>query len=318
MGVLISTVGGTSVGYGGVVDETKVGPWLVDVGGAEYGVGGPTDFMVTPVASADRTVQISLGNAWGLGVRDTLPAPLNLQLPTISSGTRWDLVVVSRSATGPGGTTSIDSLTATPAGDIPVGRTVLQQPLALVQLTYGQSIPTAVIDLRVWQANGGAVAVSEKVLQYLTRPGTTVRIESVLWQRLVSTSGVASWDRRELGSIPLLAWHAPVQGGATPAVGTDFKFQAGYVQVITDLGGVAPVFFPVPFPNGLLSITATLLGARGVNDPTAFQMVLYSAEAGIVGYRPSRGVFVARIFDGATGASFGNGAFGISYIAIGW
>lgn len=212
MPVLVSSVGGTSVGYGGAIDEVA---WaqLAPVLGAKYGVLDAASWRVSTVTSADRTIQIAAGSGFGTGIFDTIPVPVNLQLPIVASGSRWDLIVARRAWAGASGTTEFDRIAATAAGDLPSGRLQNpgvsdEQPIALVQVTAGQSLPTAIIDLRVWQANGGAVAVSEKVLQYLTEPGTRVSIGTTLWSRDISTAGVASWQRTDLESRYARLWSA--------------------------------------------------------------------------------------------------------------
>ena len=82
----------TSIGYDGTVDEVqwaKLAPLL----GANYrsrGIG------LTVVSGSDRTVRVSTGVLFGYGVADTIDATVDLQAGTISSGTRWDTVVLRR------------------------------------------------------------------------------------------------------------------------------------------------------------------------------------------------------------------------------
>lgn len=250
--VPISTVGGTSVGYGGTVDEqawARLAPHL----GAQYGVLGPTDWRVAVVSAADRTVSIAAGTGYGYGVFDTTPGPATLQLGTVASGSRWDVIVARRNWSGAGGTTEFDAIPATTLGDLPATRAndpgeLDEQPIALVQVTAGQTVPTAVIDLRVWQANGGAVALSEKVLQYLAEPGTTVQIGVTTWQRTVSSNGVASWRviGEDTGWLGLTAiapqWNNPAGALAMRARRIGNRVQLRGVQRINANvnGGVIP------------------------------------------------------------------------------
>lgn len=210
--VPISAAGGTSIGYGGTILETNFS--IVDqFWGKQYCVGSEGAWAPSVVPAADRTIQFAPGQLYGGGILDTTTSALTIQLDPIASGSRWDLVIARRSGSGPGGTTVVTAVTATTGGDIPgtLNHTlgVLDdQPLALVQVTAGQSLPTAVVDLRVWQSNGGGVAVSEKVLQYLAAPGTQVAIGTTLWTRIVSAAGVASWQRTDLESRVARLWSA--------------------------------------------------------------------------------------------------------------
>lgn len=193
-----------SVGYGGTIDEVawaNITPHL----GADFGVMGAGDWRVTADPTGDRRVKIAPGVAFGRGVFDTLDLETTFQFPAIASGSRWDVLYVRRSWSGGGGTTTLHREAATTAGDIPGTRqdnpgVVVDQPLALVRLVAGQTVPAEIVDLRVWQANGGAVAVSDKVLQYLNAPGTEVRIGATVWTRVVSAAGVESWERTDAES----------------------------------------------------------------------------------------------------------------------
>lgn len=199
--VPISAVGGTSLGYGGTIEEDGLALASLEWG-KQYGVGTAGAWAPSVVAAADRTVQFAAGPLFGVGIRDEIPNPLTIQLDSIGSGSRVDLLIARRNWSGTGGTTSITAVPATSSGDIPGGLNhnvgaLDDQPLALYQVTAGQSLPTLIADLRVWQANGGTVAVSEKVLQYLNAPGTQITIGDTVWTRVMSASGVASWQRTD-------------------------------------------------------------------------------------------------------------------------
>lgn len=142
----------TSVGFDGTINEVQWAAlsWYL---GADYAVFGLTNFRVTAVTGQDRTVSISTGTAYGHGVLSTNDAPISLQLPVIASGTRWDLVALRRNWST--NTASVVSVQGTSTQTVPSGRNanpgVLDdQPLALVQVTAGQTLPTAVLDLRVF------------------------------------------------------------------------------------------------------------------------------------------------------------------------
>lgn len=94
----------TSVGYDGTVREggwAALAPYL----GAEYRNGGVS---LSIVGNADRTVRVSAGPLFGYGILDTLTGNTDLQAGTITSGTRWDTVVLRRDwQPTPGGGSSL-------------------------------------------------------------------------------------------------------------------------------------------------------------------------------------------------------------------
>lgn len=266
----------TSVGYGGDIDEVA---WarIARTLGAEYGVMGanatedPGACRVTAVPAADRTIRIAPGIVYGHGIFDTLDTDETLQLPPVAAGSRWDVIYVRREWSGPGGTTTIVRAPATAAGDIPTRENnpgVLdEQPIALVRLAAGQSVPQEVVDLRVWQSNGGATAADRKVLQFLTAPGTEIWIDGELWARQMGANDTPQWVRNPRGStLPVFARGPAIVG--TPPPDADFKFQAGTLVQATNSAGWARVTFPNPFPNGLQSVT--LLNGDGNAVPGGF------------------------------------------------
>ena len=151
----------TSVGYDGTVNE---GDWadLAALVGRDYAVGRAAslrfpgdvdDWAVTKVTGVDRTVQIAAGRGYGHGVLDVSDAPVNVQLPTLGAGTRWDTIVMRRDWSGVGGASSFTFVTGTSAQAIAAGvnsnpGVLDDQVIALVQITAGQQVPTQVIDLR--------------------------------------------------------------------------------------------------------------------------------------------------------------------------
>lgn len=193
----------TSSGYGGYIADEATWTRLALALGSEYGVEGQNDWKVTPVAISDRTVSVATGAGWGKGVRDKSDAPEQLEIDPAESGFRWDLVVVRRNTAGTGGTTTLAVVegTSNPLAAFAnrkrfeVDITEDDQPLALVRVDAGSSVITDIVDVRVWQANGGATATSTYVLQYLTAPGTQILIGTALWARRMGTDGNATWVR---------------------------------------------------------------------------------------------------------------------------
>lgn len=142
----------TSYGYDGTIDEVA---WskLADYVGRDYAFGSMTDLVVT-TTTGDRTVKVSNGSAFGHGVLDVCTSLPNIQLPTITAGSRWDTIVVRRDwqAVDPGGSTSVTYVRGGASKALASGLNATpgvldDQALALVQVTAGQTAPTAVVML---------------------------------------------------------------------------------------------------------------------------------------------------------------------------
>lgn len=168
------------------------------IGSSTYGVLGGSDWKVTAVAGQDRTVSIAAGFGWGHGVTDETAANETIQLDTIGSGSRWDLIAVRRDWTPTAGVTQFIKVNGGSSKAIPGGRlsgsgAIDDQPLALVQVTAGQTQPTAIVDLRSWARNGGMVAKDELVKGYLNDLGTEVFINGVEWRYVPGANDVPEW-----------------------------------------------------------------------------------------------------------------------------
>lgn len=216
----------TSRGY----DTTPAKPYTEDawanahgdsfIGAAKYGVNGPGDWKVSIVASATRTVSIAPGHGWGCGVTDSTSQNETLQFTPSASGSRWDTVAVRRDwnpTAGlsqfviiPGGSSrAISGSRLFGPGDID------DQPIALVQIKENQTQPEAVVDLRCWAANGGALVKDTAALAYLTRLGARVRVGSVTWFYGLSGNDTPGWtsDAPEQKAIALSGGFAPLGAG---------------------------------------------------------------------------------------------------------
>jgi len=107
-------------------------------------------FRGTPVAAGTRQTSVSAGVAYGCGVRDVMPGATVVQHPTVTSGSRWDAVALRRDwgtrttalAVVPGGPSEVlpGSLRNEPG-------VLHDEPILLVQVTAGQTVPTAVRNL---------------------------------------------------------------------------------------------------------------------------------------------------------------------------
>lgn len=187
----------TSIGYDGTVDE-RAWARLQASTASVYGVSSAAAWRVNAVPGADRTVSIAAGVGWGQHVLDESDMNYTLQGDTISSGSRWDLVVMRRDWTAVGGGPSAFRLvkgTATrglPSRQTNPG-TVDDQPIALVEFRAGQTQPGTIIDLRAWAANGGLEAADKMALDYLNRPGAAVKIGTSIHRYQLGANNVWSW-----------------------------------------------------------------------------------------------------------------------------
>lgn len=145
-----------SVGYPGSVDSIQ---WakLADELGQRYGVADYNDWRVSPVVGPDRTVAIAAGTGFGRGILDVNTAPVNIQLAagTGAAGTlRFDLIVARRTW-GATNATTFQAITGTSTPVVPAGRLsgpgdVDDQPIALVRITTGSTVPIIELDMRTW------------------------------------------------------------------------------------------------------------------------------------------------------------------------
>jgi hypothetical protein len=168
------------------------------IGSGRYGVKSAPDWAVSAVTGADRTVSIAPGFGYGSGVIDKTVANDTIQLDTISSGSRWDLIVARRDWTPTAGETKFMKINGGSTKAIPGGRLMTpggidDQPLALVQVTAGQTQPTAIVDLRCFANNGGMVAKDDLVKGYLNQVGTEIYINGTEWRYIVGANDVPEW-----------------------------------------------------------------------------------------------------------------------------
>lgn len=188
----------TSSGYKGTVNAAQFAALVPKAGACEYGVDGPDDFEVTAVAGQDRVVSVAGGRAWGHSVLDFSDVNETKALDLVTTGSRWDLVVLRRTWQPTGGITSVEvvaggsSNTALPSRNNTPG-SVDDQPLALVRVDAESTAIGAIIDLRVWARNGGALAKNELVKQYLTAVATLVEIDGIWWRRVLGDNDVPDW-----------------------------------------------------------------------------------------------------------------------------
>lgn len=186
-----------SIGYDGTVNEVQWGKLIAYTASSEYGVNYPTSFEATTVAGQSLMVKLSAGTAWTAGVVDSESAETTVELEPVLSGSRWDLIVIRRNWTPPGGATSIAVVKGNSARALPsreTARGVLEdQPLWLVRVDAGNSLPSAYVDLRVFARNGGCTANEDLVRSYMNSLGTMIEIRGKLWIRTAGSDGLPEW-----------------------------------------------------------------------------------------------------------------------------
>lgn len=322
-----------SVGYDGAVTESQWSEMIKKIGSAEYGVVGINDWKVTSVTAADRTISIATGKGWGHGIFDENTSAVQIQLDTVSSGSRWDLIVMKRDWTGVGGASTFDKVNGTSVKEIPVGRTkgpgvIDEQPIALVQVTAGQTAPTGIVDLRAWSGNSGMIANDSLALTYLDSLASQVFINNTgkRFTRIIGVDGNPLWTASvEDGYVPIYGVGSTLAGGI-PAPGANFLVQAGTQVSNFDAAGYSRVTFPKPFPNGLLYVT----GYNG-DDYTQSGALFYSSAGsarGAEGYGTRFSWVYTGLAQPASGAGGPSETFSrltmagrihrINWLAIGW
>jgi hypothetical protein len=186
-----------SAGYDGSVDEVQFAQMISKVGTTEYGVSDRGEFRVTAVAGQDRTLNISDGTAWGMGVFDVSDSNVTVQLDPVTSGSRWDLIVLHRDWQPPGGATTVKVIKGGSSMVIPARANTPgvqdDQPIALVRVQAGSTSIAEIVDLRVWARNGGALARHDLVRSYFKAPGTVLEIFGTIWISTLSTNGTQMW-----------------------------------------------------------------------------------------------------------------------------
>jgi hypothetical protein len=206
----------TSWGYPGslTVDPVK---WakLQQALGVRYMVTSAAALLATPVQAGSRQVQLAAGGFGGHGVYDESTGEL-VQLPTVASGTRY-FMLVARRTWGVTKTTTIEVIDAgTSPATLPARNTergvIDDQPLWLVPLAAGASVPGTPIDLRLIGTDRGVFhANSDLVRQYATWEGVEIIIGSERWRRGASAGSVGAWYSERLA--PGDKWILPVVSG---------------------------------------------------------------------------------------------------------
>jgi hypothetical protein len=261
----------TSTFYTGAVDNIA---WAKGSGrlGFSYVAHGASDCKVSAVSTGTRTVRVAVGSISGAGITDVNDATVDIALPNVTSGSQWFMIVADR-VWQTTNATSFTYIEGTATRQLPP-RTVDpgvrdQQPLALVRIQAGQTLPQEIIDLRVIGSNNGVmVGFDELCLTYLTEVGTVVQIGDVEWTRTLSGAGVAQWTKRAPSLAGTIGYASAAYGAYSSSYPASIRYVADPDERVTLSGMVKRVGSTVSVGNGAeFQITAQLpadIQPRGV------------------------------------------------------
>lgn len=221
----------TSRGYTGAVNSVH---WAAMAGslGFDYVAKGVGDWKVTAVSGGTRTVRVAPGFIAGGGVLDENTAPINLSLPNVTTGSKWFMIVAKRTWQTTNATT-VAVIDGTAVKQLPARDTGFgdedDQPLALVRIAAGQTVPAEVVDLRaVGNNNGVMVGFDPLVLEYLDTVGTVVRIGDTDWTRSLTLAGVPVWSNDTRAASHAVGRLVRSDGASTLNVGnSDLRVVSG-------------------------------------------------------------------------------------------
>lgn len=243
----------TSVGYDGTVNEAQWGA-LTTFLGTTYAVQGANDLAVTANGGATLTCNIAAGTAFGYGILDVSSTAASVTFATVVSGTRWDLVALRRDWTNPtpGGTSSFVVITGSATQVVPTRNTTPgtldEQPLALVQLTAGNPVPTAVVDLRIFASKTLTTA------SLLALPTADRGVQAYVG---------ASHYRRDYDSTLNLAWLTDVNP-LDATTNLNNLQTTGYYHQATAASATLALNYPTATVTGFLQVLSQPSGATVV------------------------------------------------------
>lgn len=252
----------TNVGFDGTITETQLAGWVPVIGAAVYGVESETAWKAS-VGTGDRVVSLAAGTGWGYGVRTTTDTAITVTLDTVADGSRWDLIVLNRRWTS--NTATFMTITGGTTKTLPARNNNPgvndDQPIALVQVTAGQTAVTAIVDLRVLARNGGVIGYDLLALDYLNQPGASVMIGSTRWDYAPDTNNVLGW----------VSDSGHVLGSVGQPAGVRPEIKSGNALVTTNADGQARINFTERFPT---ECTIPIpVSASGGNRPISMTVV---------------------------------------------
>lgn len=189
----------TGLGFDGSISESQEAVRAPHMGVGTPVVVAPGDLKITVKPAFDRTVDVAPGMAWGFGVLAVSDTTISIQLPTLGSGTRWDAIVLRRDWTDNSlNVIAIPNPTLN-AKVVPTGQlannpgVVHDQLLALVQVTAGQTSPTALIDLRCWASK--TITTADLLAVPFPFLGMEALVAGKRYYRALDANGNQVWRR---------------------------------------------------------------------------------------------------------------------------
>ena len=152
----------TSIGYPGTVAPGEDWADLQRTLGKHLAVDDPHAFRVMASPTGTRQLKVTgPGRAMGEGILDHLDATVEMpSLPSVPSGHKYFLIVLNRHWDDDAGgfRSELGYVEGTAARTLPaytkIPGVLSQQPLALVRITAGNTVPTEIVDLRVVSTDG--------------------------------------------------------------------------------------------------------------------------------------------------------------------
>ena len=258
-----------SVGYEGTIMPNQDWAKWQWSAGARYMVYNNDTLVARPVSDGTREIEFVGGVIGGWGIQDELGNGGRVQLPLVETGTEWFLVSARRTW----GTSQRTTFSVTPAGSSPILPTrqtspgeVDDQPLCLVAMTAGQSVPGEIRDLRVIGTGGTFfLANDELALSYMGFDGITIRIGDTVWQRKITSTGARTWDKQPgvTGRIALPSFTQEA------VIHTDYSgwTAGGQRNTAIPYGNTIQLDLQVVKKNATLKVSPT---AGGVNDTEGY------------------------------------------------
>jgi len=233
------------------------------IGSARYGVFKASDWKVSIVAGATRTVSIAPGAGHGCGVTDVTFENETLQFPPSASGTRWDTVAVRRDWTPtageskfviiPGGSTkAVSGARLSAQGEID------DQPIALVPIIENQTQPGEIVDIRCWASNGGVYAKDVLACQYLGQLGAMVTVGYEQYQYILGDNDSPAWVN--VGGV----MRGPVPLSFDAAT---YRQQGTWMKSAVKDAAVSRIGRRVELQGGLANEVAIHYDKRDINKP---------------------------------------------------
>lgn len=176
-------------GFNGQLTQQRMSEWSVLMTGVDVTCTSQADFLPRPVTGQDRQVQVAAGLAWGYGITIESTAAETVQLTSVASGVRHDLVAwrLTWKADGTGGSVALvavpgSSTAAMPSITQAPGATTALVPICLARVQAGVQTPTIVADYRVWGSQITTATSLDAILY--PRHGRVVElVDGTRWKR---------------------------------------------------------------------------------------------------------------------------------------